>query len=283
MERGRSSGGSGTPSCLPPPRRWPARRGPACGRRRSRQQSRPSTAEAGEVVGEHEVVAGAGEDARREERVALVAVRQLELLLEVLEESESTVLDVLRAERATRSSVAGAAPRSERARVRAEEPAQPPRDLLPPVGVVTQLLVGDLPEDAAPPERRAATGELAVAAEDECCRAPVHLAVVHVVRELVEVDVALLAARRLRRVREDARELLRRAVRLERQLRLAVDDEALLVRERQLLVDLTRDEDLLLRVVEVVGDEDGGVLRAEVAARECLEGEEELEADLRLF
>ena len=82
---------------------------------------------------------------------------------------------------------------------------QPPRHLLPAVvGVLAQLLGGDLPEDAAPPERRGAAGKLAVGAQDERGRARVDLSVVDVVGELVEEHVALLAAGRLRRHRDDA-------------------------------------------------------------------------------
>jgi len=64
--------------------------------------------ERGEVVGEDELVARAGENQLvGEERVALVAVGELELLLEVFEhERVKLVLDVLGAERA------GCAPRS---------------------------------------------------------------------------------------------------------------------------------------------------------------------------
>ncbi len=70
------------------------------------------------------------------------------------------------------------------------------------------------------------------------------------------------------------------AVGLEGELRLRIDDEPLLVRQRQLLVDLARDEDLLLGVVQVVAHEHAGVLLAEVTSGERLEREEEREAHL---
>ena len=98
--------------------------------------------------------------------------------------------------------------------------------------------------------------------------------------KLVEVDVALFAARGLRRRRDDPRQPLVRGVRLEGELRLRVHDQALLVRERQLLVDLPGDEDLLLGVVEVVADEHAGVFVTEVTSRERLQGEHEGEAHL---
>jgi hypothetical protein len=165
--------------------------------------------------------------------------------------------------------------------VAAEEAAQPPRHLLPRVvRVLAQLLAGDLPEDAAAPERRGAAAELSVRPEDERRRAAVDLAVVDVVGELVEVDVALLAARRLRRVRQDPRQPLAWAIGLEGQLGLGVHDQPLLVRERQLLMDLPGDEDLLLGILEVVAHEDAGVLLPQVAAGQGLQREEEREADL---
>jgi hypothetical protein len=148
------------------------------------------------------------------------------------------------------------------------------------VGVAAQLLGGDLPEDAAPAEGRARAGELPVRAQDERRRAGVDLAVVHVVGELVEDDVALLAARRLRGDREDARDAAARADGLEGELGLRVDHQLLLVGERHLLVDLPREEDLLLGVIEVVADEHRRVAVAQVAARERLEGDDEGVADL---
>ncbi|GEL75605.1 hypothetical protein [Myxococcus virescens] len=99
-------------------------------------------------------------------------------------------------------------------------------------------------------------------------------------RQLVEVDIAALAARRLGGNGDDAREAPALGVGLEGQLRLRVGDELLLVGERQLLVHLPGDEHLLHRVREVVRDEDGRVAVAQVAAGEGLEGEEEREAHL---
>ena len=148
------------------------------------------------------------------------------------------------------------------------------------VRVAAQLLGRDLPEDTAATERGAAARELPPRTQDEGGRAPVDLAVVHVVGKLVEVDVALLAARGLRRRRDDPRQPLVRRVRLEGELGLRVHDEALLVGERQLLVDLPGDEDLLLRVVEVVADEHRRVLVAQVTSGERLQGEDEREAHL---
>jgi hypothetical protein len=265
--------------------------------RRSRHVKRPSTSSntagddpplrlgnVGEVVGERQLVGGVRQhEIVREERVALVDEPAFELLLEIIEIERVELLDDRRPTEALDALLGRHVGRLDRGarRVGAEESAQPPRHVLPRVvRVLADLLARDLPEDPASAERRAAPRELSVRAEDQRRRPAVHLAVVHVVRELVEVDVALLPARCLRWVREDAREALVRAVRFERELGLRVDDELLLERERQLLVYLARDEDLLLRVLEVVANEDRGVLLAEVATREGLEREEKREADL---
>ena len=89
--------------------------------------------------------------------------------------------------------------------VMAEEAAQPPGHLLARVvRVLAQLLRGDLPEDAAPAQRSAAARQLPVGAQDERGAARVDLPIVHVMRQLVEVRVSALPARRLGRHADDA-------------------------------------------------------------------------------
>ena len=99
-------------------------------------------------------------------------------------------------------------------------------------------------------------------------------------RQLVEVRVAPLSARRLGGHGDDAGEAPALGVGLEGQLRLRIGDELLLEGSGQLLVHLPGDEHLLHRVREVVGDEHRSVAVTQVAAGEGLEGEEEGEAHL---
>ncbi len=146
--------------------------------------------------------------------------------------------------------------------------------------VLPQLLGVYLPEDASPAERGAAPCELPMRAQDEGGAACIDFAVVDQVRQLVEVDIAALAARRLGGNGDDAREAPASGVRLEGQLRLRIRHELLLVGERQLLVHLPGDEHLLDGVREVVRNEDRRVAVAQVAPRQGLEGEEEGEAHL---
>jgi hypothetical protein len=100
------------------------------------------------------------------------------------------------------------------------------------------------------------------------------------VRELVEQDVALLAPGRLRRNRQNPGDAAAGGVGLERKLRLRVHDEPLLVGDRQLVEGLTRDEDLLLRLVLRERHEHRGVPVPEVAPRQRLQRRNEGEAHL---
>ena len=131
----------------------------------------------GEVVGRaRRSSLGAGQDQLvGVEAVALVDEAALELLLEVLERQRVELLDDAPGGRSapTRSSVGMCgASLAAALHVAAEEAAQPPRHVLPAVvRVLAQLLGGDLPEDAAPAERRGAAGELTVRAQDERGRA----------------------------------------------------------------------------------------------------------------
>ncbi|MFP2956563.1 hypothetical protein ACLEPN_01710 [Myxococcus sp. 1LA] len=130
--------------------------------------------------------------------------------------------------------------------VEGEESAQPPGHLLARVvRVLAQLLRGNFPEDAAPAQRGAAACELPMRAEDERGAARVHLPVIDVVGQLVEVRVAALPSRRLGGHGDDAREAPALGVGLEGQLRLRIRHELLLEGERQLLVYLPGDEHLL--------------------------------------
>ncbi|WP_426747404.1 hypothetical protein VZQ01_08010 [Myxococcus faecalis] len=117
-------------------------------------------------------------------------------------------------------------------------------------------------------------------AQDEGGAACIDFAVVDQVRQLVEVDIAALAARRLGGNGDDAREAPASGVRLEGQLRLGIRHELLLVSKRQLLVHLPGDEHLLHGVTQVVRDEHRRVAVAQVAPCQGLEREEEGEAHL---
>ena len=117
-------------------------------------------------------------------------------------------------------------------------------------------------------------------AQDERGRALVDLAVVGVVGQLVEIEIALFATWCFGRHGDDARDALGRTVRLEAELGLGVGDQALAIGERKLLVELAGVVHLLDRVGERIADEDGRLTITQVAARDRLAREEEAEADL---